>query len=94
MSEYLFELIDASPDWLNHELWAIVTLQTESVLLGIFLWQHKCLFHFPIVEIGEVDTAEVAIASATGTHDPMSVARPGWIAVSKALTVELGEIHE
>ena len=90
MSKCLAELVDADLDRLNHELWSVVALQLERVLLRVFLWEHKRLLHFSIIEIGEIDTAVVTISSAAGTHDPMSVARPGGIAVGKALTVELG----
>ena len=76
VSEGTAELFDADADWLDHELGTVVALQQEGVMLWVFLWQHKGLFCFPVVEVGEIDTAEVSVIAATGNHDPMSVARP------------------
>jgi hypothetical protein len=74
MSECLAELVDADLDGLNHKLWSVVALQLERVLLRVFLWEHECLLHFSIIEIGEIDTTVVTISSTAGTHHPMSVA--------------------
>ena len=74
--------------WFNHKLRTVIALQAEGVLLGVFLWQHKGLLHFPFVKIRNVDAAEVAITPAAGAHNPMPVARPRRVTVGKTFAVQ------
>ena len=62
------------------------------MLFGVFLRQEECLGDFPIVEIGEIDTAVVVVVAAAGQHHPMAVARPGGVAVGIAFAIDEGEI--
>ena len=72
----------------------VETLQEESVVLRIFLWHHKRLFHFPIAEIGEIDTTELTILTTTGNHDPTSVTRLAGIAIRTTLVIQVCQIEE
>ena len=87
------ELIDADPDGFDHELRTVVAFQTHGVLLRIFLRQEEGFFGLSVIEIGDIDSAEVAIHSTAGTHDPMAVARPCGIALGKAFAVEAGQVE-
>ena len=59
----------------------------------VFLRQKESLSDFTVVEISEIHTAVVVIISSAGNHDPMTIARPGGIAVGIVLAVEEGEIE-
>ena len=43
-------------------------------MFGVFLWQKKGFPGFPVVEIGDKDTAVVSIYTTAGAHDPMAIA--------------------
>ena len=91
--KHLAELINADADGFHHELRPVVAFQAGGVLFRVLLRQEEGLFRFSIVEIGYVDTAEVAIDTAARTHDPMAVARPRGITLGKAFAVEAGEVE-
>ena len=92
-SEGPTEFFDADADRFNHELRTIVTLQEEEMLFGVFLRQKKGLPHFSIIEIGKIDTAIVTIFASACQHHPMSVARPGGVAVGIVTTIDRGKVE-
>ena len=87
------ELFDTDFDRLNHELRTIVALQEAGMQFWVLLRQEEGLSDFPVVEIGEIDTAVVVIVTTAGNHDPMAIARPRGVAVGIVLTVEEGKIE-
>ena len=74
--KHLAELVDTDLDRFYHKLRTVVALQQESVQLRILLRHEEGFLRLPIMEVGEIHTAEVAILAAACNHHPTSVARP------------------
>ncbi len=89
---HILEVVDGLLYWLFHELWTVVTLQAESVMLRIALWKKERLVHLLAIEIGEIDAAVVAIVTTTGAHYPLAIAGPRRITVGISLAVEQREV--
>ena len=60
---------------------------------GVFLRQEEGLSHFPVVELGKIDTAVVVVVASAGQHDPVPGARPRGVAVGIVLAVDHGEVE-
>ena len=74
--KHLTELFDADLDRFYHKLRTVIALQKADMQFRVFLRQKEGLSDFPVVEIGEIDTAVVVIVTTAGNHHPMPVARP------------------
>ena len=76
MVKYFAELFNTNLDRFHHEFRTVIAFKKGDMQFGIFLRQKEGFFYFPVVEIGEIDTAVVVVVTTAGKHYPMSVARP------------------